>query len=145
MKQSNVTSNFKLPKPSFCSMTKSIKLFATVVLFVSVFFSCKKENTQTVEELKIANLNVSIETGKTYSLDLSTYLDSEDIIVIAKQAITFEASEIIKTALKNTYTFRRSNNQKAGANKENVVLKIYEPRNGAHCEKTEIIINFTII
>jgi hypothetical protein len=126
-------------------MLKSTKLFGSVFLLVIMLFSCKKENVNLKEELKIVNLNVSIETGKIYSLDLNAYVNPNDLIIIAKQAITFDASEIVKNELKNIYTFKRSTSQKDGANKENVVLKIYEPRNGAHCEKTEIIINFTII
>ncbi len=126
-------------------MIKSFKLFATALLLASILFSCKKENTKLNEELKIVNLNVSIETGKTYSLDLSAYSLANAIFTIPTQAITYEVSEIVKTELKNTYTFRRNNNQKAGNSKEVVVLKIYEPMNGAHCEKTEIIINFSIL
>ncbi len=126
-------------------MIKTIKLFGTAVLFLSILVSCKKENSKVNEELNIVNIHEFIETGKAYNLDLSFYTASSDIIIIAKQAITFDASEIVKTEMKNMYTFRRSINQKEGPNKENVVLKIYEPRNGAHCEKTEIIIHFTII
>jgi hypothetical protein len=126
-------------------MIKFIKLFATAVLFLSILVSCKKENTNVIEELKVINLQVSIQTGKTYNLDLSSYSNVNDMIVLAKQAITFDASEIVKTEMKNMYTFRRNNNQKAGASKEVVVIKIYEPKNGAHCEKTEIIIHFSII
>jgi hypothetical protein len=126
-------------------MIKSIKLFGLFSLLISILFSCKKENVATKEELKIINLNASIPAGKTYNLDLSTYANPDDLVVIAKQAITFDASEIVKTALKNTYIFKRSVSQKDVANKETVVLKIYEPKNGAHCEKTEILINFTIL
>ena len=126
-------------------MIKSIKLFGIVFLLVSLLFSCKKENIDVKEELKIITLHLSLETGKIYSLDLNTYSNSNDIILIAKQAITFGVSEIVKNELKNTYKFKRNSGQKDGANKENVVLKIYEPKNGIHCEKTEIIIHFTII
>jgi hypothetical protein len=120
-------------------------LFGSVFLLVTTLFSCKKENAAVSEELKIVNLHVSLESGKTYNLDLNAYVNPNDIILIAKQATSFAASEIIKNELRNTYTFKRNTSQKDATNKENVILKIYEPRNGAHCEKTEIIINFTII
>jgi hypothetical protein len=126
-------------------MLKSIKLFASVFLLLSMLFSCKKENVNLPEELKIIIINVSLETGKIYNLDINAYTNPNDIIVIAKQATTFEESKIEKNELKNIYIFKRNSNQKDGANKESVVLKIYEPRNGVHCEKTEILINFTII
>jgi hypothetical protein len=125
-------------------MLKSIKLFTIVFLLLSMLFSCKKESVNVIEELKIIHENVSIEKGKTYSLDVSSYSNQNDIIVIATQAITFDESKIEKNELKNVYTFKRNSNQKEGANKESV-LKIYEPRNGVHCEKTEIQINITII
>ncbi len=126
-------------------MIKSIKLFGAVFLLVSMLFSCKKENANVKEELKIVNLHVSLESGKTYNLDLSAHVNTQDIIIIAKQAATFDISEIVRKELKSTYNFKRNTDQKAAANKETVVLKIYEPRNGIHCEKTEIIIKFTII
>jgi hypothetical protein len=126
-------------------MLKSIKLFASFFLLLSMLFSCKKENVNLPEELKIIIINVSLETGKIYNLDINAYTNPNDIIVIAKQANTFEESKIEKNELKNIYIFKRNSNQKEGANKESVVLKIYEPRNGVHCEKTEILINFTII
>jgi hypothetical protein len=126
-------------------MIKSIKLFGAFFLVASILFSCKKENTAIKDELKIINLNVSIENGKMYSLDLNAYASASDMTLIAKQAITFEASEIVKNELKNIYTFKRNSSIKNVASKETVILKIYEPRNGAHCEKTEIIINFSII
>jgi hypothetical protein len=126
-------------------MIKSIRLFGAFFLVVSILFSCKKENTAIKDELKIINLNVSIENGKMYSLDLNAYASASDMTLIAKQAITFEASEIVKNELKNIYTFKRNSSIKNVASKETVILKIYEPRNGAHCEKTEIIINFNII
>ncbi len=126
-------------------MIKSIKLFGSIFLLATILFSCKKENTAVKEELKIINLYVTIETGKTYNLDLDTYTNPTDIIVLSKQAIFFDTSEIVKNELKYIYTFKRNSNQKEGANKESVLLKIYEPRNGVHCEKTEILINFTIL
>jgi hypothetical protein len=126
-------------------MTKSIKLFGTAFLLMIILFSCNKENTNVKDELKIVNLLVQIETGKMYSLDLNAYVNPNDIILIAKQAITYDESEIVKNELKNMYNFKRNSTQKNATNKETVVLKIYEQRDGVHCEKTEIIINFTII
>lgn len=126
-------------------MIKSIKLYASIFLLATTLFSCKKEKVDVKDELKIVNLHVTIEAGKTYNLDLDTYINLSDIIVLAKQAITFGISEIVKNELNNIYSFKRNSGQKDGTNKENVVLKIYEPRNGIHCEKTEIIIYFTII
>jgi hypothetical protein len=126
-------------------MLQSIKLFGTVFILMTILFSCKKENALIKEELKIVTLAVQIEAGKIYGLDLNAYANANDIILIAKQAIVFDVSEIKKNELKNVYNFKRNIDNKDGAMKENVVLKIYEPRNGIHCEKTEIIIHFTII
>ena len=126
-------------------MIKSIRLFGFVFLLLTVLFSCKKENTDIKDELKIVTLQITIESGKIYSLNLHEYANSNDIVLIAKQAITFDVSEITKNELKNMYIFKNNSNQKDGGIKENVVLKVYEPRNGVHCEKTEILINFTIL
>ena len=126
-------------------MIKSLKLFGNVFLLATLLFSCKKENTNAKDELEMVYLNVQIEAGNMYYLHLNTYANSQDIITVAKQATSFDVSEIIKTELKSTYHFKRNKDQKIGTNKETVLLKIYEPRNGIHCEKTEIIINFTII
>jgi hypothetical protein len=145
---------------------KKILIFAVAVLSSAILFtSCKKENT---DEITNVTLDVSINAGETYKLDLSQYGDADDFATITTQATTFTTSEIAKIGTIGEYNFMKAGNPKVGGNgNETVVLKIEEgnsggicggdstavhPNNGGghhgkkhHIEETNITINFTIL
>ncbi len=126
-------------------MVKSIKFLVTLLILSSLIFSCKKETFQNNEEIKNIVFDVSLQSGKLYTLDLNQYLNTNDIVLLSKQANSFQLSEIVSIENNKTYKFIKSTSPKINDNKETVILRIYEPRNGIHCEKTDIIINFTIL
>jgi hypothetical protein len=107
--------------------------------------SCKKETPQNKVELKNIVLDVTLNAGKLYNLPLNTYSDVNDIVLLSKQANSFQISEITNTENIKTYNFLKNASTKTTVSKETVILRIYEPRNGIHCEKTDITINFTIL
>jgi hypothetical protein len=145
---------------------KKILIFAVALLSSAILFtSCKKENT---DEITNVTLDVSINAGETYKLDLSHYGDADDFATITTQATTFTTSEIAKIGTIGEYNFMKAGNPKVGGNgTESVVLKIEEgngggrcigdstavhPNNGGghhgkkhHIEETNITINFTIL
>ena len=81
------------------------------------FASCKKEGHG---ENKSVTLNVTVNAGDTYKLDLSPYGDEDDVASIAKQAADYNISAIntdtytwsvpvaaalLPPALENVYTY----------------------------------------
>jgi hypothetical protein len=111
------------------------------------FISCKKENHRDRDEVKDINLNVSVDAGAIYNLDLSAYGDADDIAIITKQASDFNLSEIAKQGTIGTYSYKRNGNPKAGGNGTDVViLKVSEPAGICKgSDETNITINFTIL
>ncbi len=126
-------------------MVKSIKFVATLLAFLSFLISCKKENLKHNEEIKNIVFDVSLQSGKLYSLDLNQYINVIDLVLLSKQANSFQRSEIVNIENNKTYKFSKSVSPKINENKETVIIRIYEPRNGINCEKTDIILNFTIL
>ena len=122
---------------------KMKKIFQFFLLFIVInIVSCKKEHT---DQIKNVALNITIQTGTTYTLDLSQYGDDDDLAEIVTQANSFTKSEISQTKMPSIYTFLKDGNPKAGGNSnEVVVLKVSEPtrRNCSH--ETKITINFTV-
>jgi hypothetical protein len=146
---------------------KKILIFAVAVFSSAILFtSCKKEKT---DEITNVTLDVSINAGETYKLDLSQYGDADDFATITTQATTFTTSEIAKVGTIGEYNFMKAGNPKVGGNgSETVVLKVEEgvgngrcsgdslnvhphPQSGdnhhgkKHIEETNITINFTIL
>jgi hypothetical protein len=145
---------------------KKILIFAVALLFSAILStSCKKENTDEITNL---TLDVSINAGETYKLDLSQYGDADDFARITTQATTFTTSEIAKVGVIGEYNFMKAGSPKLGGNgTETVVLKVEEgkgngiscgdstgvhPHTGGghhgkkhHIEETNITINFTIL
>ncbi len=126
-------------------MKKIIFSFLSFFCFTIIFISCKKENNHGKDEVKNITINVSVDAGVAYHLDLSTYGDADDIATITKQATDFTISEIVKQGGLGNYSFMRNGTPKTGGNGTDVVvLKIAEPADRKHYEETNITINFTI-
>jgi hypothetical protein len=137
-------------------------LVLSLILSTLLFTSCKKENA---DEIKNVTLDVSINAGEAYKLDLSQYGDADDFATIKKQAATFTTSEIAKVGVIGEYNFMKAGSPKVGGNgNETVVLKVEESKGGGRCgngssprgggehhgrkghiEETNITINFTIL
>jgi hypothetical protein len=139
-------------------MKKNLLLFVAIFTVTILFTSCKKEKAG---EDKITNitLDVSINAGETYNLDLSKYGDADDVATITTQAANYLVSEITKTAVIGNYSFMKAGSPKAGGNgNETVVLKVAEGQRGngntrgnehggkqCHKDETNITINFTVL
>ncbi len=140
-------------------MKKNFILFATIAMSVILFSSCKKEKTN---EIKNVTLDVTINAGDIYKLDLSKYGDADDVATVTKQAVDFATSEIVKVGTVGEYDFMRTGSPKTGGNgTETVVLKVAEGPHGNggnapqgaggshgncnHIDETNITINFTIL
>jgi hypothetical protein len=125
---------------------KKIMLFLVLSIAITAFLtSCEKERNDK-DAVKNITLNVTVDAGSTYDLDLSAYGDADDIASIIKQAVTYAKSEINLTGGKYIYSFMKSGTPKAGGNgMETVILKLSEPAcRRHHKEETNITINFTI-
>ncbi len=139
-------------------MKKILALSVAVLASIVLFTSCKKEKT---DEITNVTLDVTINAGETYKLDLSKYGDADDVASITKQAENFATSEIAKVGVIGEYNFMKAGSPKVGGNgNETVVLKVEEGQRGGantssngsnhhgknhHIEETNITINFTIL
>ena len=126
---------------------KKIQPIMAILFLAIIAFSCKKENHHQRDEVKNITLNVAIDAGVVYNLDLSTYGDADDIVAITKQATDFTISEIVKQGVIGKYSFLKNGSPKTGGNgSEVVILKISEPAGRCkRVEETNITINFTIL
>ncbi len=127
-------------------MKKILQSIIAVILITTVITSCKKENHHEKDEVKNITLNISVDAGTIYNLDLSKYGDADDIASITKQATDFTVSEIAKQGIIGKYSFMRNGSPKSGGNGTDVVvLKIAEPVGRCkRVDETNITINFTI-
>jgi hypothetical protein len=129
-------------------MSTKFKFFLLLIVTSSLFTACEKENGRHKgkSEVKNVTLNVTINANDLYTLDLSQYGDADDIATITTQANTFTTSEITKTGIIGTYSFKKDGIPKTGGNgTETVVLKVAEPAGRCKTEETNITINFTIL
>jgi hypothetical protein len=130
-------------------MKSSLKFFFLLLLSTSLFTSCEKEHNghdKKRNEVKNVTLDITINAGELYTLDLIKYGDADDIPTITTQANAFTVSEIAKIGVIGTYNFKKDGTPKVGGNgTEKVVLKVAEPANRCHIEETDITINFTIL
>ena len=122
------------------------KYLQFTMLLIAVFFvlqSCKKPGHQT----QYVTLNETIQSGSTYTLNLSAYGDADDEPSITTQAKNYSVSQIGKDAVtaNNMYSF--SVMQKA-SDKETVVITLKEQHGNrrGNCNRDEavITINFTV-
>jgi hypothetical protein len=140
-------------------MKKNLILLVAILSATVLFTSCKKERT---DEIKNVTLDVTINAGEVYKLDLSKYGDADDVATITKQAATFATSEIAKVGTIGEYNFMKDGAPKTGGNgNETVVLKVSEGQRGnggpapnaggehhgkkCNVDETNITINFTIL
>jgi hypothetical protein len=146
-------------------MKKKLILSVAILSTAFLFTSCKKENA---DEIKNVTLDVSINAGEAYKLDLSQYGDADDFATITKQAASFTTSEIAKVGVIGEYNFMKAGSPKVGGNgNETVVLKVEEGKGDGRCsgdstrvhtnnsgghhgkkhhiDETNITINFTIL
>lgn len=146
-------------------MKKNLLLMLAFIATAILFTSCKKEKT---DEISNITLNVTVNAGETYKLDLSKYGDADDAAIITTQATNFATSEILKNATIGEYNFSKAGSPKTGGNgNERVVLKISEGIRGGngitvggcipnsnsgdnhdkkhHGDETNITIEFTIL
>jgi hypothetical protein len=129
-------------------MKKLLQPLVAILFLATIATSCKKENHhQRRDEVKNLTLNISVDAGVVYNLDLNTYGDADDIATISKQATDFTISEIVKQGIIGKYSFMRHGTPKTGGNGTDVVvLKITEPAGRCNrIEETNITINFTVL
>jgi hypothetical protein len=128
-------------------MKKILQPLIAILCLATIATSCKKENHHQRDEVKNVTLNVSVDAGVVYNLDLSTYGDADDIVTITKQATDYNISEIVKQGVIGKYSFMRNGTPKTGGNGTDVVvLKVAEPAGRCkRVEETNITINFTIL
>jgi hypothetical protein len=126
-------------------MAKNLKLLVILFAGTGLFSSCEKMGHK--DENKRVKLNITVNAGTAYQLDLSPYGDEDDIAAITTQAVKYQTSEITKNAAgKYTYTFLRAGSPKAGGNGTDLVaLKVSEPQGRCNNHATEITINLTIL
>jgi hypothetical protein len=128
-------------------MKKIVQTLVAILLLAAIAISCKKENHHKKDEVKNVTLNVTVDAGVVYNLDLSTYGDEDDIVTITKQATDFNISEVVKQGIIGKYSFMKNGTPKAGGNGTDVVvIKVAEPAGRCNrVEETNITINFTIL
>ena len=128
-------------------MKKITAFFVIASLLLVSFSSCKKDNRG--NEIKSVSLDVTVNAGETYQLDLSQYADADDLTSITQQAASFLVSEITKNAATGNYIYKfsKAGSPKTGGNgTEKVILKVSEPQGRCRDkDETNITINFTIL
>ena len=127
-------------------MSRKFSLLIIGAASILMLSSCRKDGHGRSENKSVI-LNVSVNAGETYHLDLRQYGDADDLATITKQATSFLTSEISRNATGNyTYSFSKTGSPKTGGNgTDQVVLKVYEPEGRCrNHDETTITINFTI-
>lgn len=103
--------------------------------------SCKKEH-----ETKYVNLDETVTSGETYSLDLNTYSSQNARISIATQPAEFTVSQIDKDAVTSRAIYHFTTESKT-QERQKTVINISDNK-GGRCNrdenKTVITINFTV-
>ncbi len=125
---------------------KNFKL-TPLIFFIActLLASCTKEGHHKQDEVKAVTLNVTVNSGTVYALNLKQYGDDDGIASITQQAADYTLSEITKQGNAVTYSFSKNTNGKpVSSNTETVKLKVAEPGGCRRMEETNITINFTI-
>jgi hypothetical protein len=136
-------------------MKKILHFTLTLLSLTILFTSCKKEHT---DEIKNITLNVTVNAGDTYKLDLNQYGDADDFATITKQATTFATSEITKVGVIREYNFMKAGSPKVGGNGNETVVngiaaggciqngntREHHDKKG-HVEETNITINISVL
>lgn len=124
-------------------MKKYVNLLVAA-LFMLALVSCKKERHER-NETRSDVLNVTIDAGVTYQLNLAQYGNSNARATISKQATNYQVSAVSALATGGSvYSFLRAGTPKTGGNgTEQVILKIIESE-GRCSKEREVTINFTI-
>ncbi|MBL0357924.1 MAG: hypothetical protein IPP72_14065 [Chitinophagaceae bacterium] len=113
-----------------------------------ILSSCRKDGHGRNEN-KSVTLNVTVNAGEVYKLDLSQYGDADDLATITRQATSYATTSEINRNItgNNIYSFSKSGSPKTGGNGTDlVILKVYEPEGRCrNHDETNITINFTIL
>lgn len=129
-------------------MTKKFYCLLLAAFSFATLSSCMKEgHGRHGAESKSITLNVAVNAGENYQLNLRQYGDADDLATITKQAVSYITSAISRSATGDyIYTFAKEAGSKTGdSNTEQVILKVYEPQGRCrNNDETNITINFTI-
>ncbi|MGZ3850278.1 MAG: hypothetical protein ACXVKI_14145 [Flavisolibacter sp.] len=121
-------------------------IYSAACLAFFALFSCRKAHHEILG--KTVTIDTTLASGTTYTLDLKSYGDADDIATIKQQASNFTTSEIVNAAagFAPVYHFSATGDNKNVLN-EQVVLAITEGgRNGNRhpSDSTLITINFKV-
>lgn len=129
-------------------MTKRFYFLFLLVFSFATFSSCMKDgHGRRGTESKSVTLNIAVNSGENYQLNLRQYGDADDLATITKQAASYITSAITKSSTGDyIYTFAKDAGSKTGGSStEQVILKVYEPQGRCrNNDETNITINFTI-
>lgn len=128
-------------------MSRKFYLFIITAFSIVLISSCRKDGHGRNEN-KSVTLNVTINAGDVYQLNLAQYGDADDLATISKQAAVYSISEIGKNNTgNNIYKFSTTVGSKTGGTGTGqVILKVYEPEGRCrNHDETNITINFTIL
>jgi hypothetical protein len=121
-------------------------LFTTFILSFAAFSiqSCRKDH----DDVKYVTLNETVHSGDTYSLNLSSFGDSDDIASISQQAKNYGVSQLDTDPVTNQSIYHFSLATKL-QDTENVQLTVAEGQHNGrgdcgHGHKTIISINLTV-
>ncbi|MGZ3912025.1 MAG: hypothetical protein ACXVBR_18205 [Flavisolibacter sp.] len=71
-------------------------IYSAACLAFFALFSCRKAHHEILG--KTVTIDTTLASGTTYTLDLKSYGDADDIATIKQQASNFTTSEIVNTA-----------------------------------------------
>ena len=123
-------------------MKKYILSIACLLCGIVLLQSCSKNKP----EAKYVNLDESVQSGSTYSLNLGAYADRSAVASIATQASDYTVSQLDKDAGSGCSVYHFSTDSKT-KDKQTVVLNLTNKGNGPcnHDDsKTVITINFSV-
>jgi len=128
-------------------MFREFYLLIFIASSIMLISSCRKDGHARNENRSVT-LNVTINAGDVYQLNLAQYGDADDLAMISKQAAVYSISEIGKNNTgNNIYKFSTVVGSKTGGTgTDQVVLKVYEPEGRCrNHDETNVTINFTIL
>lgn len=128
-------------------MNRKFQLLLVTGITMILFASCMKDHHRRTENKSVI-LNVTLNAGETYQLDLNQYGDADDLAAIGQQATSYLTSAISRNVNGHfIYSYARTGSPKTGGNgTDQVVLKITEPDGRCrHHDETTITIQFTIL
>ncbi|MCW3085518.1 MAG: hypothetical protein JWP12_2884 [Bacteroidetes bacterium] len=114
-------------------MKRTLKQIALAAIISIVCASCSKPELSPQNEIQNVTLDVVLQPGQTYNLDLALYADKDAVCSITKQPANAAESKL--TASTNPFTGNYSYTADGAIASDQVVLQITQEEKEGKCSK----------